>query len=659
MNAFQKLLIFFVVIVAEPAFSQKKISLKSPDGNILFSFKLTQNAPVYSVGYKGKTLIENSKLSLSFKEGGVFGANLKISVPIFRKADEIYELVVGKAKSVRDQHNEVSIGLEERTGAKRQINLVIRAFNDGLAFRYEFPKQKNWTSYTLTDENSTFKMVGNPKVRTLFRENFNTSHEGFYDKILLSKIKTDTLMDIPTLFEFPQNIYMAITEANLRDYAGMYLTKKNGILKSQLSPLQGQMEVKVKAILPHHTPWRVMLIGDRVGSLIESNIITSLSEPSKIKDLSWLKPGKTSFHWWNGDVTPDTSFAPGINFETNKYYIDFCARNKIEYHSVIGYGGFAWYKSDAAGYGEIGPNTDVTKTVLSLDMKQVCDYAKEKGVGIHVWVNWKALYPKLEEAFSQFEKWGIKGLMVDFMDRDDQEMVNIQEEILKRAAEHKLFIQFHGVFKPTGLHRTYPNEFTREGAHNYEHNKMSNKAVSADHDLDIIFTRMLAGPTDYHLGGFRAVQDANFKPQYTRPLMTGTRCHMLAMYVVLESYLGMVADYPEAYEGQPGFDLLKEIPTTWDETIVPAAEVGEYVTVARRKGTDWYVGSINNNKARIVKVSLDFLSTGNYSAKIYRDDLNSDNPNHLKMEFQTINKSDIITIKLAAGGGSVIRIFKK
>lgn len=641
-------------------FAQKNIQLNSPDGHIIFSFKLKEKTPVYNVAYNGQSLIDDSKLSLSFKENGDFGTNLKMLKARFNNIDETYDLVVGKTKTVKDLHREVIIPLIETGGAKRQINLVVRVFNDGVAFRYEFPEQKNWTSYTLTNENSTFNVAGNPMVRTLLWDNYNNSHEGFYQKLSLNEIKEDTLMDVPALFEFPEKIYMAITEADLRDYAGMYLMKRNGILKSQLSPLQGQTEIKVKAVLPHHSPWRVMMISNRIGAFIESNILTSLCEPTKIKDLSWLKPGKTSFHWWNGDVIPDTTFPPGINFETNKYYIDFCSRNHIEYHSVIGYGGIAWYKSDAPGYGVVGPNTDVTQTVPSLDMQQVCDYAKQKGVGIHVWVNWKAIYPNLERAFSQFEKWGIKGMMVDFLERDDQEMVNIQEEILKKAAEHHLFIQFHGAYKPTGLNRSYPNEFTREGTLNYENNKWREEGLSPNHDLDIVFTRLLAGATDYHLGGFRAVPEAKFKTQYTRPLMIGTRCHMLAMYVVLESYLAMVADYPAAYEGQPGFDFLQKVPTVWDETRVPDAEVGKYVTIARRKGNDWYVGSINSTEARTIKISLGFLPDGKYAAERYTDAPDAENnPNDLKKEIQTVSKTDVITIKLAAGGGQVMRIVKQ
>lgn len=659
MNAIKNFLFFFLLIVTIPCFAQKSIQLKSPDGNIVFSFRLTEKAALYRVAYKGKMLIQDSELNLSFKEDGVFGLNLNISKPRFNEVDEKYDLVVGKTKTARNHYREVIIPLHERGGAKRNINLVVRAFNDGLAFRHEFPEQKNWSSYTLTDENSSFNILGNPMVRTLFWDNYNSSHEGYYQKLPLSDIKADTLMDIPALFEFPEKVYLAITEANLRDYAGMYLIKNNGVLKTQLSPLQGQKEIKVKAILPHRTPWRVLMISDRVGALIESNILTNLNEPTEIKDLSWLKPGKTSFHWWNGDIVPDTTITPGVNFETNKYYIDFCARNNIEYHSVIGYGGFAWYENDWSSYGQPGNYADVTKPLRRLNMQRICDYAKQKGVDIHVWVHWEALYPQLEEAFTAFEKWGIKGMMVDFLDRDDQEMVNIQEEILKKAAEHKLFIQFHGAYKPTGLHRTYPNEFTREGTHNYEHNKWSDQGVSPDHDIDMPFTRLLAGAADYHLGGFRAVPESKFKTQFTRPLMAGTRCHMLAMYVVMESYLNMVADYPEAYEGQPGFEFLQKVPTTWDETRVPGAEVGEYVTIARRKGSDWYVGSINNSKARTINIALDFLPTGNYTAELYSDATDAEqNPNNLNKQVKTVTKNDIIGVRLAAGGGQVMRLTK-
>jgi alpha-glucosidase len=285
-------------------------------------------------------------------------------------------------------------------------------------------------------------------------------------------------------------------------------------------------------------------------------------------------------------------------------------------------------------------------------MKEVCDYAHSKGVDVRVWVHWAALYPKIDAAFAQFEKWGLSGMMIDFMDRDDQQMVNIQTEMLEKAAKHHLHVQFHGAYKPTGLHRTYPNEFTREGTLNYEVDKWTPGGLSPEHDLDIVFGRMLAGATDYHLGGFRAVTPKDFRVQYTRPLVLGTRCHMMAMYVVLESYLGMVCDYPEAYEGQPGFEFVAKVPTTWDETKVLDAKVGEYVVIARRKGTRWYIGGINNSESRELTVKMSFLGSGGHSATIYTDagDANVE-PNHITQDQRQLLNTDVLKIKLASGGG--------
>ncbi len=647
--------IFF--FIAPHVLAQKKILLSSPDGNIRFSFSLINKRSNYNVSFKDKVIVENSELGLSF-QGDAFTDNIKAGKPVYREADEIYELVVGKTKNVHDHYKEVMIPLQQTTGDINQVNFVVRIFNDGLAFRYEIPRQKNSSSFILTDEHSTFHLTGNPLTHALLLPNFTTSHEGKYTSLPLSDIKEDTLMDMPALFELPNHIYVGITEAALLDYAGMYLVKKNGVLQSALSPLPNQPEIKVKANLPHNSPWRVLLISDRVGALIESNIITDLNEPCKIKDVSWVKPGKTTFPWWNGNVVPDTLNAPGNNFVTQQYYIDFCARNKIEYHSVVEYGLHQWYRDDGVNF-QPGPHADVTMPVPGLDMKEVCDYAKSKGVGIRVWVHFYALYPKLDTAFAVFEKWGLKGMMVDFMDRDDQQMVNMQTEILQKAAEHHLHIQFHGAYKNTGLSRTYPNEFTREGTLNYETNKWS-KDATPDHDIMFPFTRMLAGSTDYHLGGFRAVPDSLYVIQYTRPLMLGTRCHMLAMYVVLENYLGMVCDYPAAYEGQPGFEFLREVPTVWDETKVLDAKVGDYIIIARRKNNDWFIGSITNHEPRQISIPMKFLSPGNHEADIYTDANDAGQyPNHLNKQTRDITAMDTLKLQLAAGGGMVIHVRKK
>jgi alpha-glucosidase len=652
------LLTVAVFILSMLSYSQEEIRLSSPHGLCVFTFRVVDTIPQYSMSFKGKTIVAYSSLCLSYQENGAFGNRLTVGKAAFAAGDTTYELIVGKARYVRNHYREVSIPLEERGGMRRRIRIVARAYDDGVAFRYEYPGQKNWTSYILKDERSDFNIAGDPILRTLFLPNYTTSHEGEYTTLKLSEVREDTLMDVPTLFEFADGNFMAITEAALVDYAGMYLVKHNGTLTSQLSPLPDGSGNKVKAGLPHQSPWRVLMIGDRIGTLIESNILTSLNAPCAIGDVSWITPGKTTFPWWNGNVTPDTTFAPGNNYATHKYYIDFCAAHSLQYHSVVEYGVREWYVSDGTNFMP-GRNVDVTKPVPGLDMERICNYARSKGVGIRVWVHWKALYKQLDEAFAQFEKWGIRGMMVDFLDRDDQEMVNIQVEILRKAAAHKLHIQFHGVNKPTGLHRTYPNEFTREGTLNYEANKWALR-VNPDHDINIPFTRMLAGSTDYHLGGFRAVPESAFKVQYTRPLMLGTRCHMLAMYVVLENYLGMICDYPDAYVNHPGFDFLEVVPTVWDETRVIDGKPGEWLSVARRKDSDWFVGTITNHSARTVELELGFLPEGVFTADIYGDAADAvHNPNSISQHRAAVTRSDRLTVELAAGGGQAIHLWKE
>lgn len=644
--------IFFLgAILCLGSCKQKAIQLESPGKALKFEFNLNE-APAYSISFKDKQLIKDSPLKLHFKDEGEF-KNLKSGEPTFRSGTEEYGLIVGKTSKVKHSFNELVIPL---SGDKRTVNLVVRAFDDGIAFRYEFPKG-DVTSLKLADEETSFRMEGDPKVLTMFFPNYKSSHETLYSSHLLSEVPEDTLMDLPALFQFKDDVYMGITEAALVDYAGMYLRKDSGVLRSSFAPHPADTTVRVMAELPHRSPWRVFLISDRVGALIESNIITTLNEPLKLQDVSWIKPHKTTWPWWNGNIISDPKVKAGNNFETNKYFIDFCARNGIETHSVVENGGHEWYVNDGEGF-QPGPNVDVTRTVPELDMQKVCDYAKSKGVGIRVWVHFYALYPKLDEALAQFEKWGIMGMMVDFMDRDDQQMVNMQNEVLVKAAKHKIHVQFHGAYKPTGLHRTYPNEFTREGTLNYEVNKWGK--ITPDHDINIPFTRMLAGSTDYHLGGFRAVPDSKFETQFIEPVMLGTRTHMLAMYVVLENYLGMVSDYPAAYEGQPGFEFIQKVPTTWDETKVVDAKVGEFITIARRKGNDWFVGAITNSQSRTIKVTFRFLSEGTYDAEIYQDASDADKePNHLEKSVKQIGPGDSIELKLAAGGGSVLIINKK
>jgi alpha-glucosidase len=650
---------FACCLVTSFAFGQKALHLASPDKKILFEFEIRNGHPGYRVLYLGKLLVDFSLMDIRFDGDSISGGSL-LEKSSERDSVESYSLLTGRSSWINDPFRQLNLFLRETKNPRRHILVQVRAFDDGLAFRYAF-SNADGDSLAIKREHSEFNITGNPLVHALILPDFHSSHEGNYLHREYRNLPEDSLMDMPLLLEFPDHIFMAITEAGLLDYAGMYLTKTKSGFVSRLSPLPTQPSFSVRTLLPAASPWRVMMISNRVGRFLETNMITDLAPPCQLRDIEWLKPGKTTFPWWNGNVTADTLNAPGNNFVTQQYYIDFCARSKIDYHSVVEYGLHQWYQDDGVSFMP-GPNSNVLKPVPGLDMKEVCDYAHSRGVGIRVWVHWKALYPKLDSAFALFEHWGISGMMVDFMDRDDQEMVNIQTEILRKAAMHHLHIQFHGAYKPTGLSRTFPNEFTREGTLNYEADKWDPVGVSPGHDLDVAFTRLIAGSTDYHLGGFRAVKPENFRAQYTRPLVLGTRCHMLAMYVVLDNANAMVCDYPEAYENQPGFNFVQNVPVTWDETRVLAADPDQYLIIARRKNNTWWIGGINGDSARTIKINPLSMAGDQaaWKATIYQDELKSPfDPNLVIIKSETMKAPPVLEIPMGAGGGFAIVLEKQ
>jgi alpha-glucosidase len=627
---------------------QTALVLKSPDENLTISVS-SPSKLCYNVNYKGSKLIGNAPLGFILKDGDTFKENLRVTKTKTNTVDEPYEIVFGKRKQVRNHCNELLISFEEKNAPKRKIQLEIRAYNEAVAFRYLFPEQPGLDSIIILDESTNFSFTENPEAFFLPRTDYTTSHEGYYSSLTLDEAPV-TLIDLPMLLKFQGRIWMALTEANLTDYAGMYLAKTQGTtpnLISSLSPYPGHKGIKVLAKTPHKTPWRVIMVSDRLSDLFESDVIINLNDPSVIEDPSWIRPGKSTWHWWNGTVLKNVNFESGMNFETMKLYIDFCARNNIPYHSLVEFKG-PWYQDPERQSWTPGPTADVTSPRPELQMEKLIDYAREKGVGLRLWVHWKALNMKMDEAFELYHKWGIKGLMVDFMDRDDQEMVNFYHNVLQKAVKYQLHIQFHGAYKPTGIRRTYPNLLTTEAVLNTEYQGTCNP----EHNLMVPFTRMLAGPMDYHLGGFHSVRKED---NCGRGEVYGTRCHQLAMYVVYESYLQLLCDYPSAYEGQIGFEFVKQVPTTWDDIKFINGEVGDYITIARRSNDDWYVGSMTDWTGREIKIPLDFLSDGQYNAEIYADAADADeNPNNLiKKTIQVTNK-DTISAKLASGGGQVM-----
>ena len=406
-----------------------------------------------------------------------------------------------------------------------------------------------------------------------------------------------------------------------------------------------------------HTPWRVVLIADRPGVLLESETIYCLNDPSLITDTSWIKPGKITFSWWNGDVYDGHPGQPILSLDMARKYIDFCARNGISTHSLTSTETTVtpWYQQSKPGV-EPGPDTDVTKPRSGFDLEAIRAYADSKQVRLWTWVHQHALRGRVEEAFAAFEQLGWSGMMVDFFDHDDQESIEFAESILQAAARHRILIHFHGVWKPTGWQRTYPNLMNHEGALNLEYLKWSD-LCTPEHNLMMAFTRLIAGPMDYHLGGFRAVPRAQFKPRNVAPNVLGTRCHMLAMYVCFDNPNPMVADYPTAYEGQPGFDFIQLVPTWWDETRVVASKVGELLVTARRSGTTWYLGGMSAKGPRELALPLSFLGAGRFKARIWKDaaDAESD-PNQISTETLNLSFKGTLKLHLALDGGFVAEL---
>jgi alpha-glucosidase len=448
----------------------------------------------------------------------------------------------------------------------------------------------------------------------------------------------EELIGMPFLIEIGGAGWIGITEADLDDYAGMYLTNPSGGtgLEVRLSPSLTEPDIAVSGAVPHKSPWRVMLIGDQPGRLIESNIVMNLNPPSAIKDTSWIKPGKSAWNWWSGDGTTGPGVRGGMDNATMKYYIDFAGASGFEYMLI-----------DA---GWSAPN-DVTRSIPRIDIPELVRYAAAKNVKVWIWLHWTSVDRQMNEAFPIYEKWGVAGVKIDFMDSNDQRMVSFYHRVAKYAAEHHLMIDYHGAYPPTGMQRTWPNVLTHEGVLGEEYNKFSG-LPDPDHNVMIPFTRGLAGPMDYTPGGFDQQTRADFVTRNNDPMVMGTRAHQLALYVLLESPLQMVSDRPSAYTGEPAFDFIKAVPTDWDETRVVLGEVGKYIAIARRHGKEWYVGAISDWSARKLELPLSFLGAGTYTAETYADAPDASTaPKHTTIGKKRVERGGTLTLDLARGGG--------
>jgi alpha-glucosidase len=649
-------LVCAVVCVAGCARAQDDLlTVASPNGQIEFDLFLTQQPDLseslvrlaYQVFFKGKLLMDTSFMGLNVRDQPILGVNVGLTASKKSTVDETYTVPAGKAKRIRDHYNALTAEYLQNGSLGRRITVEVRVYDDGVAFRYQIPWSNQMAEAQIEDEFTEFQFAKDAESYPLIVKNFQTNYEDAYSKLPLSAIHPDSLIALPLLVEQPGVGWVAVTEANIENYPGMYLRHEDD--RAMISTLTPRVDDNTYAVLEHAPsicPWRVLLIGSEPGRLIESNIVGSLNPPSAIADTSWIKPGKAAWNWWSGTQADGVDFKSGMNTATIKHYIDFAADSKLEYMLIDD----GW-----ATPGEGNLPADITKPIPDIDLPEILRYAKSKNVGVWLWAHWTSIQLQMEQAFALYEKWGVAGVKIDFMNRDDQWMVDYYRQMAKTAAAHHLMVDFHGAYKPDGLSRTWPNVITREGVMGLEYSKWSAR-ITPDHDVMLPFTRMLAGPMDYTPGGFDNVTTAEFEPREVKPMVMGTRAHQLALYVVFDSPLMMVSDYPEAYKGQKDFEFIKEVPASWDETRVVNGKVGEFVTLARKKGEEWYLGAITNWDSREVSIPVEFLGSGEYIAEIYSDAPDAGvNPKHTTIETRRVSASSVLRMNLAPGGGVAVR----
>ncbi len=645
---------------AGPGAAATPVVCRSPGGVLAIEFDLQKDGTTDSVSHfrvrtAGREVIGWSPLGVDLAAGEKLGGSCEVTEVKTSLVNDEFTQFPGKRCKVVCHANEATISLREMDSPHRRWELVLRAYDDGVAFRYRFPAQDGWKSLRVADERTEFALPADARGYLQPLNSFTTSFEKIYETKKLVDVPKNSLLGLPLLVECPGRGWAAITEANLTDYAGMYLApaRTGGArLMSRLSPLPGNLGLAVKSALPHASPWRVVLWAENAGRLIESDLILSLNKPCTLKDTSWIKPGKTAFPWWNGYVDENVSFKPGLNTATMKRYIDFCAEAGIPYHSLDGTDNVGWYGCQIIPHKPADP----TRSVPAIDLPEVLRYARDKGIRIRLWLHWRDVKEHMLRAFPLYKSWGIEGVMLDFMDRDDQEMINFLREVLILAAENHLTVTLHGMSKPTGLERTFPHLLTSEGVLNLEYDKWSKIGCPPDHQVTVAFTRMLAGPLDFHQGSFRSVPVAEFAPRDKAPLVMGTPARTLASYVVYQNHLPMVVDYPAAYRGHPGLAMLAKIPVTWDDTKFLAGKVSEYVVLARRDGADWYIGAMNGLKGRDIDIALRFLAPGRYRAEIFADDPEKKTTHRLAQHTRKVSAGDTLRLQLESAGGYMARL---
>ena len=662
----RKLLTFILITVTFFSYSQKQYTLVSPDGKLKTEITVGKTTE-YAVSHNGDLMLEKSPVSMKLSDGRIPGTNAKVKKTNKKSVNESIDAEIYKKAKVENNYNELSILFSG------DYSLVFRVYNDGMAYRFETNFKK---PFTVENEQAVFNFPGNPKAflayvnkadNSTFSQQFYNSFENTYNHIDLKNANPQKLGFLPLVVEGKNGKKICITEADLLNYPGMYLYNPDGgnSLTAMFAPypkeirqgghnmLQGEVQSAENFIARCEGkttfPWRTVIIAENDYELTDNDMVYKLATTNQLTDISWIKPGKVAWDWWNDWNIRNVDFESGVNDETYKYYIDFAATHGIEY--VILDEGWA-----------VNKQADLFQVIPEINLKELVEYGKSKNVNLILWAGYWAFNRDIEGICKHYAEMGIKGFKVDFMDRDDQQMVDFYHRAAQIAAKYKLMLDFHGAYKPTGLQRTYPNVINFEGVHGLEQMKWSPASVDqVAYDVTIPFIRMVAGPMDYTQGAMRNATRSNYRPVNSEPMSQGTRVRQLAQYVIFEAPFNMLCDNPSNYMAEPECtQFIAEIPTVWDETVALNGEISKYVTIARRTRNQWYLGSMTNWDARTLEVDLSFLGTGNYKAEIFCDGVNA---HRTAMDYRKdtvdVPANRKMTLKMAPGGGFVMKIMKK
>jgi alpha-glucosidase len=629
------------------AVAQSNFSLLSPNKQVEIKVRAA-NRVQYDVLFKGTALLQNSTLSINI-DHKTLGDQPKVTAHKENTHDGWLEPVVRqKFAKIHENYNELRLEMDGNYA------VVFRAYNEGAAYRIETSLPQS--DVKVYSEDATFNFPDNFTVFYPQEEGFMSHNERKYIPVKMATIAPEAIASLPAVVDV-NGVKVAIAESDIEGYPGLWFkgTSGNGLASTHPPyPLQEKLEtdrnLKVTEAADYIAttrgtrtyPWRLMAIAEKDGDLITNQLVYLLAKPSQVQDTSWIKPGKVAWDWWNALNIDHVDFKSGVNTETYKYFIDFAAKYGIQY-IVLDEG---WYK--------LG---DVMAVDPAVNMEELSAYAKQKNVGLILWVVWKSFDDKFDQAFDQFQKWDVKGIKIDFMQRNDQKLIDFYYKTCREAAKRKMLVDFHGGQVQITMTRTWPNMISGEGVRGMEWSKWSADAEPA-HNLTLPFTRMFLGPMDYTPGAMLNATKETFAAIHEHPMALGTRCHQLAMYVVFESPLQMLADSPSNYLREPeAMEFLGPVPTVWDETKVLDAKIGEYVLLARRSGKDWYVGAMTNWTRRDLDVDLSFLPAGNFQLDSYQDGINADrNASDYKRVKSQITNSKKLKITLAPGGGWAAKI---